>query len=151
MDPLNPSDAQRIVASFLTLVEAHAAAEVYPGTLGDLPHPKETIRTAFRTSIGALVASGQMTADLREYLEIAYVSLADYVDGELATLLREFVRAGDELAGDRRPGREKAATDAWQRIAAQSRLAGQIARSISDEASELRAEFLAWVPVQSCS
>jgi hypothetical protein len=92
-----------------------------------------------------------MTAELREYLEIAYVSLADYVDGELATLLREFGRAGDELAADRRPVRERVATGAWQRIAAQSRLAGEIARSISTEAGELRDEFLSWAPAESSS
>jgi hypothetical protein len=146
MDPFDPGDAQRIVAAFLKIVEAHAAEEVYPGRLRDLPYPKDTIRAAFRTSVTAVFAAGQMNAELREYLEIAYVSLADYVDEEFAALLREYVRSGEELTADRRPSRDKTSTDAWQRIAAQSRLAGEIARSISSDASQLRAEFLSWAP-----
>lgn len=144
MDPITPTDAQRIVAAYLTMLEAHADADVYPGLLRDLPHPKPTIRIAFETSTKALIAAGQLTDELREYLEIAYVSLADYVDDEGVALLREYAHAGQELAGDRRSAREKATSDAWRRVAEQSRLAGQLARAISAEADELRAEFRSW-------
>lgn len=144
MDPNNPDDAQNIVAAYLKLVEAHAAADVYPGSLRDLPHSKETIRAAFKTSTMALITAGQLTAELREYLEIAYVSLADYVDEEGATLLREYAGAGAELAADSRLAREKTTTDAWRRVTEQSRLAGQIASAISVEADSLRAEFRSW-------
>lgn len=144
MDPTTPRDAQTIVAAYLKIAEAHAAAETYPGSLRDLPHPKETIRAAFRTSMTALGASDQLTPELRDYLEVAYVSLADYVEDEGVTLLREFRRSGEELAADGRMGKEKVATEAWQRIAEQGRLAGQLARAISDEADRLRAEFRAW-------
>ena len=144
MDPLEPRDAQRIVAAYLQLVEAHTLDEVYPGKLRDLPYPKGTIRTAFRTSTLALAAGGQLTPDLRDYLEIGYVSLADYVEEEFAVLLRDFARAGGELAADRRPAREKTATDAWQRVTAESRLAGEIAQAISAEADRLRTEFRSW-------
>lgn len=144
LDPSTPADAQGIVAAYLTLVEAHASADVYPGSLRDLPYPKETIRAAFKTSTTALNNTGQLTAALREYLEIAYVSLADYVDEEGATLLREYTRAGQELAADSRLAREKATTDAWRRVTEQSRLAGQIAQAISAEADQLRAEFRSW-------
>jgi hypothetical protein len=144
LDPHNPGDAQGIVAAYLSLVEAHAAADVYPGSLRDLPYPKETIRAAFRTSTTALVTTRQLTPDLREYLEIAYVSLADYVDEECSTLLREYARAGEELAADSRLAREKAMTDAWRRLTEQSRLAGQLARTITAEADHLRAEFRSW-------
>lgn len=144
MDPNTPADAQGIVAAYLRLVEAHAAAEVYPGSLRDLPHAKDTIRAAFRTSMTTLVATGQLTPELREYLEIAYVSLADYVNEEFAALLREYVRSGEKLAADGRPTREKTTTDIWHRITEQSRLAGQIALAISTEAHQLRAEFRAW-------
>jgi hypothetical protein len=144
MDPQDPRDAQRIVAAYLQLVEAHASDEIYPGTLRDLPHSKETIRTAFRTAIDSLVAGSQLTADLKEYLEIGYVSLADYVEEEFAALLREYGRAGAELAADTRLLREKTATDAWRRVMEESRLAGEIAKSISVEAERLRAEFRSW-------
>ena len=32
------------------------------------------------------VSTGQLTSELRDYLEIAYVSLADYLDDETAAL-----------------------------------------------------------------
>ena len=144
LDPDNPAGAQGIVASYLKLVETHASADVYPGSLRDLPYPKETIRAAFKTAVTTLLSSGQLTAELREYLEIAYVSLADYVDDEGATLLREYTHAGEELAADSRLARERVMTDAWRRVSEQSRLAGQIARAISVEADTLRAEFHSW-------
>ena len=52
-------------------------------------------------------STDQLTSELRDYLEVAYVSLADYVDEECVTLLREYGRAGEELAADRRLAREK--------------------------------------------
>lgn len=144
VDPVTPYDAQRVVAAYLQLVEDHAAAGVYPGALRDLPHSKETIRGAFRVATRALAETGQLTPDLRDYLEIAYVSLADYLDDEGAALLREYGRAGQELAADTRRPREKTGTNAWRRVSEQSRLAGQIARAISDEAEALRGEFRSW-------
>jgi hypothetical protein len=146
LDPNVPADAQGMVAAFLTVVETHATADVYPGSLRDLPHPKETIRAAFKTTVTTLVSTSQLTAELREYLEIAYVSLADYVGDESATLLREYTHAGQELSADSRPVRERVTTDAWRRVTEQSRLAGQIALAISVEADALRGEFQSWQP-----
>jgi hypothetical protein len=143
LDADNPADAQGIVAAYLKLVETHALADVYPGSLRDLPHAKETLRSAFKTSVTALVSGGQLTTELREYLEIAYVSLADYIADESVMLLREYARAGEELAAGGL-AREKTTTDAWRRITDQSRLAGQIALAISTEADQLRAEFRSW-------
>jgi hypothetical protein len=144
VDPNNPRDAQGIVSAYLKIVEAHAAADVYPGSLRDLPESKEIVRTAFKVSTTALIGTGQLTSELREYLEVAYVSLADYVDEEAVTLLREYARAGEELVADSRLVREKVTTDAWRRVTEQSRLAGQLARTISAEADLLRAEFRSW-------
>jgi hypothetical protein len=144
VDPNTPRDAQSIVAAYLKVVEAHAAANVYPSSVRDLPHSKETIRTAFRISVTAIMVDGQLTPELREYLEIAYVSLADYVDEEGVALLREYARAGEELAADNRLAREKLTTDAWRRVTEQSRLAGQLAQAISAEADLLRSEFRSW-------
>ena len=144
MESLTPQEAQRIVAAYLKVVEAHTEANVYPCTLDDLPQSKDTIRGAFKTSVAALAASGQLTAELRDYLEIGYVSLADYVSGECMTLLREYRRAGEELAGDLRLAKDKVGTDAWRRLSEQSRLAGELAREISTEADRLREEFRSW-------
>jgi hypothetical protein len=149
VESLTPQEAQRIVAAYLKVVEAHTEANVYPCALGDLPQPKETIRAAFRTSIAVLGATGQLTSELRDYLEIAYVSLADYVSGECMALLREYGRAGEELAGDRRLAREKVGTDPWRRLSEQSRLAGELARAISDDEDRLRAEFRSWLFTES--
>ena len=125
-------------------MERHAADDVYPCSSGELPEAKETIRTAFRMCVTTLVASGQLPAELRDYLEVAYVSLADYVDDEGMALLREYGRAGQELAADRRLAKEKLDTDAWRRLSEQSGLAGQLARAISQEGDALRAEFRTW-------
>jgi len=144
VDAASFRDAQRIVADYLKVVEAHAAQEVYPGSLRDLPHSKEIIRSAFKTAIEALVSTGQLAPELRDYLEVGYVSLADYVEEEVATLLREYRRAGEELAEDRRLAKEKVGTEVWQRISEQSRLAGEVARNISDETDRLREEFRSW-------
>lgn len=146
MDSMTPHEAQRIVAAYLRIVDAHAAADVYPCSVDELPQPKETIRVAFRTSVAAIESIGQLTPEMRDYLEVAYVSLADYVDGELKELLREYVRAGVELAADRRLVRDKATTDAWRRVTEQSGLAGQLARRISEDAERLRDEFRSWQP-----
>ena len=144
MDPITPQDAQRIVAAYLKVVEAHAANDAYPCAVGELPQSKEAIRAAFRTCVVMLESTGQLTSELRDYLEVAYVSLADYVNEEGVALLREYGRAGEELAADRRLAREKAGTDAWRRLNEQSRLAGQLARAISEDAGRLRAEFRSW-------
>ena len=144
MDPQNAGDAQLIVASYLQALEEHAESNVYPSSVRDLPSPKEAIRTAFKTSTVALVVMGELTSDLRDYLEVAYVSLADYQDEECATLLREYLRASEGLMNVSRSPRERAGTASWQRVSEQSPLAGRIARQISVEADTLRQEFRSW-------
>ena len=151
MDPLTPQEAQRIVAAYLKVVEAHAEANIYPCAVDDLPQSKETIRFAFKTATSALVETGQLNPELRDYLEVGYVSLADYVDNEAARLLGEYRRAGEELAEDSRLAREKVGTDAWRRISDQSRLAGELARAINAEAERLREEFRSWQSVVTVS
>lgn len=94
--------------------------------------------------MAALLTAGQLTTELHDYLEIAYVSLADYVEDEALTLLREYTRAGEELTAHTGLPRERATTDAWRRVSEQSRLAGEIAHAISAEAEELRGEFRSW-------
>jgi hypothetical protein len=144
METMTPQAAQRIVAAYLKVVDSHAAIDVYPCSLAELPQSKELIRAAFRTCVTTLESTGQLNADLREYLEVAYVSLADYVDEECFTLLREYAHAGEELAADHRLANEKTSTNAWRRLSEQGHLAGQLARTISDEAERLRTEFRSW-------
>lgn len=144
MNAITPREAQRVVTAYLEVVEKDATADIYPCAAEALPQPKEIIREAFRTCVTTLAATGDWTAELRDYLEVAYVSLADYVDGECVALLREYGRAGEALAAGTRIAKDAVATDAWRRLSEQSRLAGELARAISDDADRLRAEFRSW-------
>lgn len=141
MNPAIPADAQQIVGQYLTLLEGHAAAETYPGSVATLPYAKETIKAAIRTSVTSLIASNELTGDMRDYLEVAYVSLADYVDAELAALVMEYNQAAGSLAADSRTPGEKLASRSWETLAHSGQLAGQIARAIADETESLRREF----------
>jgi hypothetical protein len=144
MDRITPQEAQRIVAAYLKVVEAHAVADVYPCSVGDLPQSKEVISAAFRSCVHTLAGTGQLTPELREYLEIAYVSMADYVTDDYVALLREYGKAGEALAAGSPIAKEKVTTDAWRQLSEQSRLAGQVARAITGDADRLRAEFRSW-------
>lgn len=146
MDPHRPETAQTIVAEYARLLEAQTERNVYPAVVSDLPYPKDTIKTAILTSLSALSATNQLTTDLRDFLEVAYVSLADYVDDELARLLREYRCAGDALAHDGRQAHDRMDSPAWKVLADSGRLAGSIARAIAVETDQLRREFRALAP-----
>lgn len=79
---------------------------------------------------------------MREFLEQAYVALADYLDDDLVRVMAEYREALASVA-DVQSSRDKQQTPAWQRIAATSRLAGEIARAIADDTAALRQEFRA--------
>ncbi|PYR66610.1 MAG: hypothetical protein DMF87_14060 [Acidobacteria bacterium] len=141
MNPDDPESAQRIVADYVQLLERTLESDDWPAALDALPYPKQTIKSAIQTSYGALTWSGQLTGELRDFLETAYVSLADFVSADVAQLMREYQRAGTALETDRRLVREKIAGPAWQTIAKSGTLAGGIARAIAEDAETLRAEF----------
>jgi len=63
------------------------------------------------------------------------------VPADLVQLMREYARAGDDLAADPRLAREKTTGAAWQTVAGGSRLAGEIARNIASEADLLKTGF----------
>jgi GDP-D-mannose dehydratase len=149
MDPLTPADAQQIVAAYAALLEQHTEQDVYPIATSALPYSKDVIKTSFRTVVAAMTTTGQMTVELRDYLEIAFVSLADYIDDELARLMLEHRQAGVTLAAEPGIGREKMSSDAWQVLTRSSRLAAEIAAKIAAETETLRSEFRALAP-QTC-
>jgi hypothetical protein len=138
MDVVDPAIAQQIVAEYARLIEGQTE---WPASVDLLPYPKRTIKSAIHSACMALAASGQLTDELREFLEGAYVSLADYVSADVSRLMLDYQRAGADFANDARRVREKTATDAWRTITDSSQLAGEIARSIAAEAELLRAEF----------
>jgi len=143
MNPDDPSDAQRVVAEYAAVLERHTVEERYPASVSTLPFSKETIKASIRTAAVALTTTGQMTDDIREFLEVAYTSLADYVDDEVARIMAEYREASAALAADSRLGREKVDTPAWQVLRDTSGLVAQIARTIAEESETLRAEFRA--------
>lgn len=145
MNATHPAVAQEIVAAYAALLEVHARDEVHPARLDSLPYPKATIKAAVRTCVTALISTGQMTDELRDFLEVAYVSLANYVDAELAQLVSEYRQAGIALAGASLGATERVRSPAWQVLARTGRLVGEIARAIADEAQARRDEFRRWV------
>jgi hypothetical protein len=147
MDPEMPLEAQNIVTAYMTVLEQqYRANEAFPMPVSTLPYPKHLIKQSMRTMAGSLAVTGQLTAELHGVLEIAYTSLADYVDDELVQVMREYRQALSDLDTDGRMGREKASTPAWGRIAETGSLVARIARAIADEADALRAEFREFQP-----
>jgi hypothetical protein len=144
MDPHDPAQAQNIVAAYAALLERHDAGDVYPAPVTALPYPKETIKVAIRTSAATLSSMGRLTPDLDDSLELAYLSLADYVDEEVARLMREHRQASRALAADSRMGREKKELPAWRVISETSATVAQIASAMADETAALRDEYRRW-------
>jgi hypothetical protein len=145
VNPADPESAQQIVAEYAQLLDRDLQEGRLPAALDSLPYAKPTIKEAIETATLTLISSGQMTDDLRDFLQTAYVSLADYIAADLVQLMREFTQAGDDLAADSRLAREKTGGAAWQRVTESSRLAGEIARSIAEEATVLQSEFQQFV------
>jgi hypothetical protein len=141
VNPEDPVSAQQIVAEYARVLDRDLQQGSFPVPVDSLPFAKPAIETAIKTSVAALVSSGQLTDDLREFLQTAYVSLADYVAPDLVQLMSEYTRAAEDLATDQRLTREKTTGSAWQRLTDSGRLAGEIARSIASEAERLRMEF----------
>jgi hypothetical protein len=108
-----------------------------------LPYSRDIIKQAIRTSARALSASGQLTDELRAFLQGAYVSLADFIDEELVRLMREYNRAASELAEAPQASGERVKTPSWQTLQRTGALAGEIAKAVAADAAILRGEFAA--------
>jgi hypothetical protein len=141
MDPLDPLDAQQVVVEYARLLERDINENRHPARVDSLPYAKPTIKSAIRTSVKHLALSGQLTEELREYLETAYTCLAEYLDGELVELMTEYRRSGEELAAEAVPTRDRTKTAAWRTLVESGALAGEVARATANEAEVLRNEF----------
>ena len=139
--PGDPRQAQQIVATYAEALERDMETGRLPAPADSLPFATPVIKSAIETSARAAASSGQMTHEIREFLETAYVSLADYVASDLARLLAEYRRAADEFAAGDSTAQPKLTGAAWRTLTETSRLAGDIARSIAAEAQQLRSEF----------
>jgi hypothetical protein len=140
MDLNDPPTAQNVVAAYAAVLEQHARDETYPTSLGTLPYAKADIKQAIRTVSGALHETGQMTGELRDFLEVAYVSLADYIEDELARLVREYNAASAALPRQGM-GPAQQGSPQWQVVASSGTLVADIARSIAQDTEALRQEF----------
>lgn len=149
MDPVDPTHAQQIVAAYARLLERDLSEARHPARVETLPFAKPVIRTALQTCTRSIVASGQMSGELHDFLATAYESLAEYVDGELIDLITSYRAAADQLTSISPVAREKTTSAPWRTVAEASPIAGEIARAIADEADGLRREFerLVMMPV----
>jgi hypothetical protein len=141
MNPNDPESAHRIVAEYARVLE-EGDAQAFPASVRTLPYPKLTIKAAILTCATTLRDTRQLTDEMRDFLEQAYVALADYVDEDLVRVMTEY-RESLAAVADVQATRDKLQTPAWQRIAETSRLAGEIAKSIADDTAALRLEFRA--------
>jgi hypothetical protein len=142
MNPDDPHVAQQIVAAYVSVIEHHDQAQSFPASLSTLPYSRDTIKHAISASARALASSGQLTAELRDFLEGAYVSLADFIDDELVRLMHEYNRAADELSQAPHASGERTRTASWQTLQRSSALAGEIAKAMAADAAHLRGEFV---------
>jgi hypothetical protein len=140
---LDPATAQQLVARYAAVVERHTDADAFPAPVTALPAPKPAIAGAVATVVRALAETGQLTGELEAFLEDVHVSLANYVDDELAALAAEHRRAAVALESDPRNPRERMGSPNWDVLARTSRLAGEIARASAEEAASRREEFRA--------
>jgi hypothetical protein len=145
MDPLDPVDAQQVVIEYARMLERDVTEGRHPARLDSLPYAKPVIKSAIRTSAIALSTSGQLTAELREYLETAYIFLAEYVDSELVDLVTEYRRSAEQLAAESPLAAEKTRTVAWRTLVESGSLAGELARATTNESEALRDEFRTFV------
>jgi hypothetical protein len=141
MNPEDPESAHSIVTEYVRVLE-HDSTATLPASVRTLPFPKQTIKAAILTCAASLREAQQLSAEMHQFLEQAYVALADYVDDDMVRAMTEYREALTSIA-DVRAARDRLQSPAWQRVAETSRLAGEIARSIADDTTALRLEFLA--------
>ena len=141
MDTSDPLDAQQVVVEYARLLERDFNQQRHPARIDTLPYAKPVIKSAIETSVRRLSASGQLTDELREYLETAYISLAEYLEGELVELVTLYRDSADQLSLDSQSARDKMQTPAWQTLAQSGSLAGAVAQATTLEAEALRSEF----------
>jgi hypothetical protein len=141
MDPSDPLDAQQVVIEYARLLERDFDQQRHPARIDTLPYAKPVIKSAIRTSVRNLAASGQLTDELRQYLETAYISLAEYLESELVELMTLYRESAERLIAEGQLARDKTRTPAWQTLAESGSLAGEVARAATTEAETLRSEF----------
>jgi hypothetical protein len=141
MNPYDPIAAQEIVVEYARLLERDISENRHPARIDSLPYAAPVIKTAIQTSIAELARTGRLTQELRDYFETAYTSLAEYLDGELVTLITQYRESAEQLAAEPVGARERTSSVAWRTVKDSSTLAGEIARATTVEVEKLRSEY----------
>lgn len=141
MDPLDPLDAQQIVAEYARLLERDVTENRHPARVDSLPYGKPLIKSAIRTSVQHLLATGQLSDELREYLETAYTMLAEYLEAELVQVLAQYRESAASLTSAGPSPQDKTQSAAWRTLRDSGALAGEVARTVASDAEDLRREF----------
>jgi hypothetical protein len=132
--------AQQVVVEYARTLEQDLNENRFPARVDSLPFAKAAIQDAIETSIRHLSSKSALTDDLREFFEIAYVSLAEYLEPELVTLVLEYRRAAEDLSAGTTVA-DRTSTASWRTLAEGAGLAANVARATTMEAHELRARF----------
>jgi hypothetical protein len=145
MDPLDPLDAQQVVIEYARMLERDVNENRHPARVDTLPYAKPIIKSAIRTSARQLAFQGQLTDELREYLETAYTLLAEYLEPELVELMSSYRDSAELLAVESQSARDKTQTAAWRVLSDSGSLAAEVARAATAEAESLRSEFRSFI------
>src|SRR5262245_66228517 len=91
--------AQQVVVEYTRALARDLDENRLPGRADALPFGKAVIKQAIETSVAFMSSTSGLTGEMREFFETAYVSLAEYLDPELATLVLDLRRAEDAHSG----------------------------------------------------
>jgi hypothetical protein len=132
--------AQQVVVEYARVLARDLSENRLPERVDVLPFSKTVIRDAIETSVTFMSSTSGLTDEMREFFETAYVSLAEYLEAELVSLVQDYRRAAEELSAGATVA-DRTSTPAWRTLAEGAGLAAEIARATTAEAEELRARF----------
>lgn len=132
--------AHQVVVEYARVLARDINENRLPERVDALPFAKAEIRRAIELSVRFVSSTSGLTDEMREFFETAYVSLAEYLEPELVSLVLDYRRAADELSAGATVA-DRTATPAWRTLAEGAPLAAEIARATTAEANELRTRF----------
>lgn len=83
-------EAQRILNEYRAVVVITADTGAYGGFAAPeslLPYPKETIKTAIKTLMVALIRTRKYTDESRDHLQVGYMMLANFITDDEARIV----------------------------------------------------------------
>ena len=132
--------AQQVVVEYARALSRDIGEHRLPQRVDTLPFSKAAIKEAIESCVTFLSSTTGLTEEMREFFETAYVSLAEYLEPELVSLVHEYRRAAEDLSADTTVA-DRTSTPAWRTLAESAGLAAEIARATTADTEELRARF----------